>query len=117
MLFRALRTEKEELEARVKEINKILDEMEPVILKQFDALGIDNMRVQGVGLVYKSETVIPTVMDQDEFLKWIDAHRDGGIAKRVANYQTMKSWYTDRLKNGGELPPLEVVRAIHRNVK
>ena len=72
---RALRTEKEELEARVKEINKILDEMEPVILKQFDALGIDNMRVQGVGLVYKSETVIPTVMDQDEFLKWIDTVR------------------------------------------
>jgi len=86
--------------------------MEPVILKQFDALGIDNMRVQGVGLVYKSETVIPTVMDQDEFLKWIDAHGDGGIAKRVANYQTMKSWYTDRLKNGDELPPLEVVKTF-----
>src|ERR1700735_1467077 len=61
---RTLRDEKETLEARVKKINKALDELEPIILKQFDALGIDNMRVQGVGLVYKSETVIPTVLDQ-----------------------------------------------------
>ena len=98
---RALRDEKETLESRVKEINKSLDETpEPVILKQFDAPGIGNMRVQGVGLVYKSETDIPTILDNDKFLEWIDGAGDGGIAKRTVHYQTMKAWYKDRKANG-----------------
>jgi hypothetical protein len=108
---RVLRDEKDGLEARVKEINKILDEQEVVILRQFDALGIKNMRVDGVGLVYRSEIVIPTILDNDMMLVWLAEHGEN-IAKTTVHPQTLKAWYTDRLTNGEELPPLEVVKTF-----
>lgn len=110
---RVLRERKEALEGEIKEINKILsdpqDGLYPRILRQFDALGITNMKVDGVGTVYTFEMAVPKVLDDEQFIAWLDARGDGGIAKRSIHHQTLRAWYKDKLESGNDVPPRTMV--------
>lgn len=109
---------KEELEARVKAVNKALEIDQGIALTYFDAKGIRNMRMQAGGTFYINERMFPRVLDPEQFITWLDGVGDGALAKRSVHPQTLRSYYASRLKDGADLPPKEVVEAyLDRQVR
>lgn len=106
---RTLRTEKEELEGKLTSINRALADLNPRILKQLDALGITNIKADGVGTAYIFDMAVPKVVDADKLVGWLDANGEGGIARRTIHHQTLGAWYRERLENGQAVPEKSLI--------
>lgn len=106
---RVLRTEKEELEGKLSQINKALADLNPRILRQLDALGITNIKADGVGTAYIFDMAVPKVVDPDKLVGWLDSNGEGGIARRTIHHQTLGAWYRERLENGQGVPPKDLI--------
>ena len=95
---------KAELEAEVKVLNKDLKDLNAQVLATFDARGITKMSVTGAGLFYVQSRPYPSVSNLPAFLNWLDSHNMGEIARRTVNFQTLRSWWKERMESGAELP-------------
>ena len=64
------REERRELEAQLKELKSIYDDMERGVLCQLDDLNIGNAR-GGKGSVSIKESIVPAIKDRDLFMQYI----------------------------------------------
>jgi hypothetical protein len=96
-----VRDRDKELTAQYEEINKRVTEI-------FEKRELQNVRGSH-GLAYKTTKVYPSVKDPDAFIAWLDAHGEGGIAKRSVHPQTLISWTNERMESGSELPNEEIL--------
>jgi hypothetical protein len=104
-----LRVRKDVLDTELKIVNKEIADLQEKILVTFDARSITKMSVKGAGMFYVQSSPYPSVKNIDEFCKWLDDRNIGEIAKRTANFQTLRSWFKERLASGGDLPDESVL--------
>lgn len=98
---------KKDLEA---EIDKIADAVTPVM----EAKGIKSIRLAGVGLIGTASDNKPRVVDDSLLFAWLTNRGEDGIIKRSVNYMTLKSFINQRLDDGKEVPPADVVELTPR---
>jgi hypothetical protein len=107
--FRTHRDEKDRLEALTRDENKLLDELETMILRIMEARGLTSLRKEGVGLISVVPNPWPKVLEFDKMVAWLTEHGHDGIAKMNINAQTLRSWVKEMKENGAELPPPDVM--------
>lgn len=118
--FVQLKDEKDDLEEKLKAINKELDGWEDKetgevhaglhekIYEVMVAKGFDLVRVPALASFWPKPENYPSISENDMpyFIQWLDEHQMGMIAKRTVHWQTLKGWVNDRLKNNEEVPKM-----------
>lgn len=107
--FRTHRDEKDRLESLTRDENKLLDELETMILRIMEARGLTSLRKEGVGLISVVPNPWPKVLEFDKMVAWLTENGHDGIAKMNINAQTLRSWVKEMKENGTELPPPDVM--------
>ena len=84
-----LRDKKEALtkdfEASLKPYNEALQAIEGAVTLELDNLGIDNIKVQGVGTAFRKKTVSAKVADREMFFDFVfDGRRENFLTSHVA---------------------------------
>ena len=116
-LLTAWRMVKEDSEARLSEANRKIREVEQVILAKLQEEELEKF-VHNGKLFSPRVDSHPTVNKEfeNEFYAWLDEHNEGGIAKRTANYQTLKSWYRQHPEFVEELSEKGFVK-VHEEIR
>lgn len=110
--------EKKDKEARVKEINKILDGYEvegdggKVLVEgkyhqlatMLETEGLDLIRLPGIASFWTTQENYPNIVDKEAFIKYLDETGQGAIARRDVNWMTLKGWVNAALKDNIPLP-------------
>jgi len=108
--LKAAKTKKSQLELDLKVCNKELETLRLRITTVFEARGITNMRVTGVGMVYSKEDLYCTVVDNEGLNKWLADRGEDALIKHAVNPQTLKAYLKERREGGLDLPPEAVIK-------
>ena len=103
----ALRDQKEELEARLKEINKAKTELETQKLpKMMEDAEVEKMTIEGVGTLYTQAGVYASVLaaDREMAYDWLRENGHGDIVKETVHHQSLTAWVKEMLGDGNEVP-------------
>ena len=83
----------------------------------FDAHGIQNVRVQGYGLVGLTRRWSCSMLDKETGLKWLRDHGQGGMIQETVNAQTLGAWAREETEEKGVEPPDDVFKiSVARSV-
>lgn len=109
-----LKTEKKELEAKLKTINKELTGymdgdtyhvgIEDQLGELMVELEVQNFKVEGLGTVYRVEDVRPGVDDQEKLHKWLRKNGHGSLIKESVNWNTLRG-FVNELRANFQAPP------------
>lgn len=101
--YLALRAEKEELEARIKELNIGIEATSQLMIHEMEGHGENSFRLDtGETLAIKDEPYC-SVEDKDAFNAWV--HESGQEGLFSVHYQTLSALTKDRMINGQNPPP------------
>jgi hypothetical protein len=106
--LRAEKDKKATLEAELKSVNKQIEHYTKIALELMEASGIQNIRVEGIGLAYQHTSLYPSVKDPDALLEWAREFAPE-IVKVGVHPQTLKSFIKERLETGEPIPDESVV--------
>ena len=110
--LREARDRKTEHEQRIKALDIVINAVEEKVRDAMVDSGIQNMRVEGVGLAYLSSALYPNVGDPQKFVAWLDNNGYGDMAQRGVHPSTLRSWWKERTENGDALPGEDVATAF-----
>jgi len=114
-----LRSEKQSLEERLKEINIEKGNLETQILPTLMAEHeIEKMTIEGIGTLFTQSAVYAYIyaVDRDMAHEWFKSHGHEDLVKESVHHSTLKSWVKDQLEEGKEVPvflnakPLTIAR-------
>lgn len=87
-----LRAEKDELNGRIKEINRALEELEYKAVRLMDEQGITSLRVPD-GTATRKVELYPKIEDRERFLEFCYANGRTDLMVVTANRGTFKEFY------------------------
>jgi hypothetical protein len=105
--FRALKDEKEGLEASEKLVNARIKQLETEIIPQLmDENSIDKFTVEGVGTIFQQVKVYASVKAEftETFHNWLRENGHDDLIKPTVHPSTLKSFAQEQLEAGEELP-------------
>lgn len=105
--FKAIHCLKEAIDLLDKEVSRIYDHMRLVVIPaRFEADGISNMKVEGVGRVQLTGDIYAGIVKgrEDSAFEWLDDNGRGDLVKRTVNSSSLKAVLKQALQNGEELP-------------
>jgi len=98
----ALRSQREELDRKAKELGKEVSKLELKIIDQMGALELSSIKATSGIMVSVTEKSYPRITDKEKVYEWL---RDRGFeALFTVNAQTFRGFFNERMKNGEELP-------------
>lgn len=74
----------------------------------FDAHGIQNVRVQGYGLVSLVRRWSCSMIDKEKGFAWLRANGQGGMIQETVNAMTLGAWARKEVEDEGREPPDEI---------
>ena len=97
-----LNAEKDQLEARLKEINAERDRITQHVLDRWAEDGVSSMKVDGK-TVYMRRSIYARILDREHVA---EAMREAGLASMLTpNTNTLSAWIREKEENGEPLPP------------
>lgn len=102
--FKKLKQTKERYEKKVKDTNKEIGKLQPKMVELFEHLGVESMKITGVGMYYLEAQSYPNIKSKDKLLKWLKKNKLGSLIKSDIGYQTLRGLINERLKNGLSIP-------------
>jgi hypothetical protein len=108
--FLDLDEEKRTLEARLKQVKARLEELEPQVVREFEAEGVSKITVRG-RTVYLQRELSPKLGEGFTTEDAVEALKSGGfsdLVKESYNYQTIKAFFKERESQGEEPIPDEL---------
>lgn len=108
-----LRAEKEELEAKLKDVNlEIMQIAERDIPQMLDDAGLDSVKVKGIGTVYLQGQIQVAVLsdNQPKLIEYMISEGHSDLVKETVHPGTLKSWVKERLDENLEVPDFIQVR-------
>lgn len=102
-----LRDQKEELENKLKEINKEKADLEQNVLpKMMEDYEIEKMSIDGVGTLFTKQGVYCRILAEEREMaqQWFKDHGHGDIVKEYIFPQTLTSWVKEQFEEGREVP-------------
>lgn len=107
-MFR-LRSEKQQFESKIKEIDSELDQVRDELTKIMTDLEVHKFAIDGLGTFYLSTNVYPKVLDADKLIDWLDHNGASNIAPRKVVLAAFKELVEDRLSKDQPVPAAELV--------
>lgn len=102
--LRALKDEKDHLEAELKRVNASIDALSVELAESMEAHGVDSFRVAGVGSVYLQTINRPRVVDADAFIAWLDETGQSAMAPRTVHWKRLESLVKELIADAKPLP-------------
>ena len=105
--LRALKDEKEQLEAKLKEVNGGIRKLaEGDIPEYMEDNEIDKVSIEGVGTIYLSTKVYAHVKaeNREPFFEWLREHGNGDLIKETVHPSTLNAFAKEQLSEGHALP-------------
>ena len=102
-----LKAEKEELEEKLKEINKRKEVLEvheiPNLMQDTE---ITKFTIDGYGTIYKKNDVRAYIRvdNQEEAFDWLNENGHGDIIKETVHWATLRKWANEMLEENKEIP-------------
>jgi hypothetical protein len=102
-LYKDVRKEEEELEAKLKSVHLAKEALTQLVLKLFETQGMDQYRLDEGGSLSIKDEPYSAIGNRAEFLKWV---KESGKEDLLSvNYQTMNSLVKEMLEAGQPAPP------------
>lgn len=92
---------KAEYDAKVADVDNVLDKIEAVLLKTFDEAGMDSVKTSS-GTAYKSLRTSASVADWDAFWSYVQQNGAFEMIERRCNKTAVEQ---HKSANDGQLPP------------
>lgn len=89
-----LKERKAALEAKKREVNKMIDDIEFMIIQKMDENGLDRLSVDE-GTVSKKVELYPRVEDKDAFINWALNNGYAGMITAQVNRAVFKEYYEE----------------------
>lgn len=102
-----LKSEKEQIEDRLKAINARYDEISKHKLPQImEDTEQEKIKVTGIGTVYLQPDMQVSIYakDQKATIQWFKDNGHESIVKETVHPGTLKSWSKEQIENGGSIP-------------
>lgn len=97
-----LRNKKDEISAKLKEVNKELEPVEFAVIKGMEELDIQSLKATSGLMVTLSVSSFPRIKDKTAVIPWMEEH--GFKDLFTINAQTFRGFFNERMKNGEEVP-------------
>lgn len=98
------RHEKDTLEAKLKEVNKDLQEQDLWCAQWLLEHNVKSLDLEGLGKCAYAQTVYPTVKDQEALFASLRAMDAASLIKETVHPQTLKAFVKERLEQNLPLP-------------
>lgn len=105
--LRDLKTQKEELEAQLKDVNKKIRKLaEQQIPEYMEENEIEKLSVAGVGTIYLTQKVYANVKaeDREAFMDWLRSTGHEDLIKEQVHPSTLNAFAKEQISEGRELP-------------
>jgi hypothetical protein len=122
-----LTEQKEQLNERLKIVNKLITQTGQQLYTCFVESGLQNLRISGmeddkkIFLDGKDRIITPSVINRpavtaknsEDFLAWMEKEGFGSLIKRSIAPQTLKAWVDERTEANLPLPPETLMTVFH----
>ena len=105
--LRDLKTQKEELEAQLKDVNKKIRKLaEQQIPEYMEENEIEKLSVAGVGTIYLTQKVYANVKaeDREAFMDWLRSTGHEDLINEQVHPSTLNAFAKEQISEGRELP-------------
>lgn len=102
-----LKASEDQLNDELKEVKRKIDDIQKrEIPELFEAQGVTNAKVPGVGTIYLQDKVFAYVKaeDQDRFKDWLRENGHGDLIKETVHPATLTAWAKEQLSEAKPLP-------------
>ena len=89
-----LRDMKSELNTKLKDLNRKIDEIQWSIVQEMEEIGIDKLTTEA-GTISKKLALYPSIDDKDEFITWAVANDQLGMLVAKANEAVFRAYFEE----------------------
>ena len=97
-----LRNQKDEINAKLKEVNKALEPVEKAVVKGMDDMDFKALKSTSGITVTVTVSSFPRITDKTVVIPWMEAN--GFKDLFTINAQTFRGFFNERMKNGEAVP-------------
>ncbi len=102
---------KEKLEAELRDVNAYYDVLRlEKVPERAELDGVESAKFEGIGRLSFRHDLFLQTKNPSELNLWLRGHKLGDLIKQTVNSSTLKAFIKNRIKDGKELPPAELVK-------